>query len=86
MERKYRTNHQGIAAYLVTLGYEMLRGIPGTNPKTNRPSVSIEFDVDPTTGRQRGDEFYNGNATGNLKAFYDATFEVRKVVHETRGE
>ena len=84
MERKYRTTHQGIAAYLVMQGYEILRVEPGTNPKTGRPNVTIEFDTDYETGRQMGDAFYNGQVNGNLKEFNDAQFKVREKLREVR--
>lgn len=84
MDRKYRTAHQGIAAYLVTQGIEILRYIPGVNPKTNRPNVNIEFDIEQTEGRRMGDAFFEGNVHGDLKQFYDALQTVRQKVYDSK--
>lgn len=83
MERKYRTSHQGIAAYLIMQGREILRLENGKN-KQNRPTVYFEFDVDQQTGRDMGDAFFEGAANGNLKQFYDALMQVRQKVYEAR--
>lgn len=83
MDRKYRTSHQGIAAYLVMQGYEILRMEEGTN-KQGRRTTYIEFDVDQATGRQMGDAFFDGNVNGNLKQFCDAQAKVRKQLYEAR--
>lgn len=83
MERKYRTTHRGIAAYLITQGYNIVRLQPGTN-KVGRQVTYIEFDVDPTTGRQMGDTFFDGNVSGNLRQFYDAQGKVRQELYQAR--
>lgn len=85
MDRKYSTTHKGIAAYLVTKGYQILRATPGTNPKTNRPNVRIEFDVDQTTGRGLGDDFFDGHVVGDLKTFYEAINTVGHEIYQARG-
>lgn len=82
--RKYRTAHLGIAAYMVMMGYEILRAVPGTNRKTNRPNVNLEFDVDYEDGRRMGDAFYEGTVNGNLKEFADAQFVVRDKIREAK--
>jgi hypothetical protein len=84
MERKFRTSHRGIAAYLITKGYEIIRGEKGTN-KSGRESIYLEFDIDPTSGREMGDAFFNGGLHGNLKEFYDAQYKVNKSVYETKN-
>lgn len=85
MDRKYSTTHKGIAAYLLTKGYQILRATPGTNPKTQRPNVRIEFDVDNETGRSMGDAFFDGNVHGDLKQFYDACNEIGNTIYEAKG-
>lgn len=84
MDRKYRTSHQGIAAYLVTQGYEILRTENGQN-KEGKPRVTIEFDLDQATGKEMGDAFFNGQVHGDLKAFHDAGYTVRDEIFKARG-
>lgn len=85
MERKYRTTHRGIAAYLLTKGYQILRATPGVNPKNNRPNVTVEFDIEQQTGRDMGDAFFDGGVHGNLKDFYDKLQEVGDVIYKAKG-
>ncbi len=68
MDRKYRTSHQGIAAYLLTKGYEVERTEPGTT-KAGKPCVNIEFNVDQATGRQMGDSFLRVACTVTSRTF-----------------
>ncbi len=84
MERKYNTTHKGIAAYILTKGYEIERVTPGTNPKTGRPNCKIEFNVDQQSGREMGDAFFDGNVHGDLKAFYDKLNEVGHEIYKAR--
>jgi hypothetical protein len=84
MERKYFTTHKGVAAYLLTQGYQILRYENSKN-RDGRPNVKIEFDVDQATGKQVGDAFFDGHATGNLKAFYDACNQVGHEIWKTKG-
>jgi len=83
MDRKYKTSHQGIAAYLLTKGYDILRTEQGTN-KGGKACTFIEFDVDQTTGRQLGDAFFEGRVNGDLKQFHDACFTIRNTVYDAR--
>jgi hypothetical protein len=85
MERKYYTYNQGIAAYIMSRGYSIYRMFEGHN-KAGRQVINMEFDVDQTTGRSLADEFYNGNAHGNLKDFHDKMSEVRKQLFEYRNK
>lgn len=84
MERKYKTSHQGIAAYLFLKGFEILRTEMGKS-KTGKPCVFMEFNCDQTTGRQMGDTFFDGEAIGNLKEYNEATFQIRQIVYEARN-
>lgn len=85
MERKYSTTHKGIAAYLLTQGYEIERVTTGTNPKTGKPNCKIEFNTDQETGRSMGDAFFDGHVNGDLKAFYDKLNEVGHEMWKARG-
>lgn len=85
MDRKYSTTHKGIAAYLLTQGYEIERVTPGTNPKTGRPNCKIEFNTDQDTGRSMGDAFFDGNVHGDLKQFYDKLSEVGNQIWKAKG-
>ncbi len=85
MDRKYSTTHKGIAAYLLTKGYEIERTTLGTNPKTQRPNCRIEFNVDQQTGREMGDAFFEGNVHGDLKEFHDKLNEVGHAIYKARG-
>lgn len=85
MERKYTTTHKGIAAYMLTQGYEILRVTPGVNPKNNRPNCTIEFDIDRETGRGMGDAFFEGTVHGDLKQFYDKLSEVGNQIWKAKG-
>ena len=85
MDRKYSTTHKGIAAYLVTQGYEILRTTQGTNQKTGRPNCRIEFDLNNETGRTMGDAFFDGNVNGDLKTFYEAVNTVGHHIYKARG-
>jgi hypothetical protein len=83
MERKYYTTHKGVAGYLVMKGFSVLR-CTQENGKDSRPRVKVEFDVDPQTGKEVGDEFFNGGAMGNLKEFYDACGQVGQLMYQAR--
>ncbi len=84
MERKYKTSHQGIAAYLITQGYEIERTEQGEN-KEGKPRTNMEFNIDQATGRQMGDAFFDGGVHGNLKEFHDASFKVRDALFKARA-
>lgn len=85
MDRKYSTTHKGIAAYLLTKGYEIERVTPGTNPKNGRPNCKIEFNVDQDTGRSMGDSFFEGGVHGDLKEFYDKLSVVGNEIWKAKG-
>lgn len=84
MERKYYTTHKGVAAYLTLKGFQLLRATQGTN-REGRPNVKMEFDVDPETGKNVGDEFFDGHAVGNLKEFYDACGKIGQDIWKAKG-
>lgn len=77
MQRKYRTSHLGIAAYLVTKGYQIVRFERGQN-RSGYECTYMEFDIDQYGGKQMGDAFFDGGVHGNLKEFYEALGNVRK--------
>lgn len=84
MDRQYETSNQGIAAYMITQGYEMTSAKNATN-KNGKACVKIEFNIDAAEGRRLGDAFFDGEAVGNLKEFHDASFAVRQKVWETKN-
>ena len=84
MQFKYRTSNKGIAAYLITKGYEVLRVTEDKN-RQGKLCMYIEFDIDQTTGKNLGDTFFNGEAKGDLKAFNDACYEVRQLIYKARN-
>jgi preprotein translocase subunit SecD len=82
--RNYYTLHQGIAAYLILQGHK-ITDATASQTKAGRPCVKFEFDVDPQSGRELADDFYNGNANGNLKAFFECLSEVRQTSYNTKN-
>lgn len=83
MQRKYRTSHQGIAAYILSQGHETERLEQGTT-KAGKPTTFIEFDMDAQSGREMGDAFFNGQVHGNLKAFYDCLMVVKQRIWDNK--
>lgn len=84
MDRKYRTSHQGIASYLKMQGIEVLRTERGRNSK-GRDVVYVEFDIDSQAGRELGDAFFDGLATGNLREFHQAEYDIRQLVRQQQN-
>lgn len=72
----YETYHQGIAAYILSKGYEISEIRDGKD-KNGKPRQYMQFQIDREEGRRLGDEFHNGLASGNLKNFYDRVYDVR---------
>jgi hypothetical protein len=66
-------------------GYEIERTVPGTNPKTNRPNCTFEFNCDWTTGKSLGDAFFDGSVHANLKEFYDKLMDIGQLVYKAKG-
>lgn len=57
MNRKYRTTHRGIAAYLVTKGYQIEKVEKGQN-RNGEERTFIYFNMDVDTGSSIGAEYY----------------------------
>lgn len=84
MDRNYTTTHQGIAAYIMSKGHQIV-DLQATKNKQGRDTTRIELNVDVQLGKDMGDAFYNGDVNGNLKEFYDNLAEVRQAIWKSKA-
>lgn len=84
MQKKYRTTHYGVAAYLLSKGLAIDRLEQGTN-RQGKEVVFIEFNTDIPTGKDIADDFFNGTAYGDLKRYHDCLGQIKRSVYEFRG-
>lgn len=84
MDRKYFTTHRGVAAILLTKGYEIERITNEYDNRKGRDVTKIEFNVDVATGRGIGDDFFEGRITIGAKELYDKMGEVNRACRDAR--
>lgn len=84
MDRKYFTTHRGVAAILLTKGYEIERITNEYDSRKGRDVTKIEFNVDVATGRGIGDDFFEGRITIGTKELYDKMGEVNRACRDAR--
>lgn len=84
MDRKYFTTHRGVAAILLTKGYDIERVTSEYDQRKGRDVTKIEFNIDVTTGREVGDDFFENRLTIGAKEFYDKMGEVNRACRDAR--
>ncbi len=79
-KNKYRTSHQGVAAYFLMEAATLLE--VGNDPNLGR--TYFVFDIPVDLGRKQAKNYFDGNVQVDANAFYVKLTEIRGKIYEMR--